>query len=333
MNRREFERLVAEMEPEIRDAFIEAVERFNTDIPIKELEAALEAGDTQRVMELIEVKRGDFSLLDIALSTALTRGSLAAVEFFRALARREGAGIVRLPVDPISQRATVWLRDRSYRFDEHINETQRSAVRSVLAKMASEGRPASSVARDLVGRVNRSTGLREGGILGLTEAQVGYAESAFDELRSGDPAKLRRYLSRRMRDKRGDQLVLRAIKEKKPLGGRLAKNLVAFYRERLLYQRGIGIATNEVRAAVHEARYQVRQSMIESGVVRGFELTWYSRFLQTTRDSHAAMDKMTARHGELFRGILAYPGDTTHGAPPGETINCVCYMSEKPEWA
>ena len=59
-------------------------------------------------------------------------------------------------------------------------------------------------------------------------------------------------------------------------------------------------------------------------VVRAWDSTGDAR----TRETHAAADGQVVGQGEAFNvggALLMFPGDTSLGAPAGETINCRCY--------
>lgn len=62
--------------------------------------------------------------------------------------------------------------------------------------------------------------------------------------------------------------------------------------------------------------------------------TWHTTGGWNVRDSHRAMDGKTVEDGELFRvprddggeDLMEFPGDSTHGASPGNVVNCHCMV-------
>ena len=217
---------------------------------------------------------------------------------------------------------------------EITNDT-RELVRNTILQGVQEGQGADKIARDLVGRLNRATGKREGGLLGLTSLQAGYVGKARQQLLSGDPEQLREYLKRGRRDARFDRMVLKAIRDGKPLKQADVDKVTGRYADRLLQLRGDTIARNEVLAALHAGQAEGMQQLIDSGKVRADQITktWGATGDGRTRDSHMAMDKQSVAWGQPFVTPLGYkmqhPQDTSLGAPPSETIQCRCFMQVK----
>lgn len=203
-------------------------------------------------------------------------------------------------------------------------------ARGAIRKGIEDGRNPRSVALDLVGRINPATKAREGGFIGLTRAQQGYAENARDELRQLDRA----YLDRGLRDKRFDRSVLAAIKAGKPLSETEITRIVGRYSDRLLEFRGDAIARTESLNALRAGRHEGHLQVLDSGKVQNdqIERVWDTTIDGRQRDDHAAMNGQTVMG--LFEPFTApdgsrlmFPGDTSLGAGADQVINCRCFAS------
>ncbi len=84
--------------------------------------------------------------------------------------------------------------------------------------------------------------------------------------------------------------------------------------------------TERTRIQSH-ARHMAMQEAADDGV--NVVAEWSTRMVRS-RESHVQLDGVRIPQGELFTTIngakLAYPGDTSHGAPAHETINCFCVL-------
>lgn len=330
MDKKTFARLLKDAEPAVQREFIEAIQRAATGIRLKDVEAAIAANDDAALISLFALDRGDFARYERALFDAFAAAGDAAMTSHMALAAGQGANIGRVVFDASNPVATTWLRERSSLLIREIEDQQREVIRDTLTATTREGRSTSRVALDMVGRVNRSTGRREGGVLGLTRAQAGYAQSAYDELTSGDPAVMRGYLDRKLRDRRFDGLVRKAIEDGKPIAGTKADEMVRNYRNRLLNKRGETVARTETIAAMNEAEQDSLRQLTERGIVddQDMEHEWDASEDADTRDSHAAMDGQRQPHGQPFvsglGNLMMYPGDRSLGAPAEDVIACRC---------
>ena len=184
--------------------------------------------------------------------------------------------------------------------------------------------------------MNRATGLREGGILGLTSGQTDAVIRARAELLSGDPAQLRNYLTRARRDQRYDRLVFKAIREGRSVAKADVDRIAGRYKDRLLAYRGEVIARNETLAGLQSGKMEGMQQLIDSGKVRASQVTkvWRATGDSRTRDSHMALNGAEAGWGQPFVSPLTgarmqYPHDASMGAPASELIQCRCYMETK----
>lgn len=210
-----------------------------------------------------------------------------------------------------------------------IVDDQREAIRAVIEGGIEAGRGPRQTALDIVGRVNKATGKREGGIVGLNAPQAKAWLKAGDELDALDPA----YFERKLRDKRFDPMVKRAIAEGKPLSKADRERVLNRYSDRLLKHRGDMIARTETIASLNAGRAEGMQQLIDAGNVTADQVVrvWDSTGADgRTRDSHLAMEGQRRAMNEPFVTPTGYrlmqPGDSSLGAPGSETINCRCVL-------
>jgi len=217
-----------------------------------------------------------------------------------------------------------------------IIDDTKTAVRTVLEAGSIDGHGPRHTALEITGRINRVTGRREGGILGLAWNQTEYVISARRELESGDPKLLNRYLQRARRDKKFDAMVKRAIKSGRPLSAADVDKITGRYKDRLLALRGETIARNETLAALNSGKQEGIQQLISSGKIPASAVTkkWRATGDDRTRDSHLAMNNQDVRFDEPFvspvtGARMMHPHDLSMGAPPSETIQCRCFYEIK----
>ena len=204
-------------------------------------------------------------------------------------------------------------------------------MRNFIRAGIESGAGPAKVAREIVGTMNRATGQRVGGILGLNAQQTDYAISARAEL--SNPATMENYFSRERRDRRFDGIVRKAMADGKPVSAADTDRIVQRYKDRLLQLRGETIARTEAITALRAGRHEAYQQLVESGKVQAKQIirTWRSAHDSRTRLDHLTLDKtdirgldqpFTAPDGSL----MAYPGDTSMGASARETIQCRCHL-------
>lgn len=185
------------------------------------------------------------------------------------------------------------------------------------------------MALDLVGRINRATQRREGGIVGLTSQQAGYVINARKQIEALDAG----YFDRKLRDKRFDRTVAKSIRDGKPLARADIDRITARYADRLLAHRGEVIGRTEAIAALHAGQFEAARQLVESGKVRADQITkvWDATGDARTRPSHAAMDGQAVGLNEAFTTPGGYrmmhPHDASLGAPADEIIQCRCFMA------
>lgn len=222
------------------------------------------------------------------------------------------------------------MRQSAGELIEGIQRETLEGAQAFLEAGLAEGRNPTTLARDLVGKLDRQ-GVRKGGILGLNSVQTDALIRARSELLSGDPGQMRNYLRRKRRDRRFDTLVKRAIRDGKKLASADVQRLSDRYKARLLKLRADTIARTETITAMRAGRYEGYKQLVDSGQVADSDIkrTWDS-----TGDARTRLDHLTMEGQELIGmdsaytapdgSRMLYPGDTSLGASADQTIMCRC---------
>lgn len=175
-------------------------------------------------------------------------------------------------------------------------------------------------------------------MIGLTSQQAQWLENARTELASGDPARMRAYLERKLRDRRFDRTVMKALREGKPVSPVDVTKIVSRYSDRLLEYRGKTIALTESLTALSVSQDEASRQLIEASGLRSDQIVkrWISRLDGHTRDTHVSMDGQKASLDEVFvspsGARMRYPRDSSLGAPADEIVRCRCVVSNSVVW-
>jgi hypothetical protein len=323
--KRLFRELAAKYGQEVAQAFMTAIRDLTRQVEIQKLLLALERRDLDAAMQALHIDRAAFQPLEAKLVEAFTAGGQGAV------ASMPAAVSIGFRFDPGNQRAAAIIRETAATLITRLTQGEIDQARAFLADGMARGAGSRSMALDLVGRISRATGNREGGLIGLSSPYRDYVATARAELASTDPAQLRNYLTRNQRDRRYDRAVARAIETGKPVPPETARTAVTRYSARLVRLRGEVIARTEGLPTIRAAKHEAFQQLVDDGrvevmdIVRGWSTTEDGR----QRDTHDAMNgqevrgldmPFTSPSGAQFR----WPGDTSLGAPAAEVIACRC---------
>lgn len=316
--------LLDKFEPRLKDAFLAAIREIVSKARIAEIVRSLERGEIQGAVEALYVDEAAFRIFEREIGHAFETGGISTIEGLGELRDpRGGRFVVRFNVR--NPRAEAWLSEHSSFLVTRIAEEQRIVVRQHLVSGMEAGRNPRSVALDVVGRINRTTGRREGGVVGLSHAQEDAVRRARRDLQNGNYGD---YLSRTRRDKRFDRTIQRAIKEGKPLTGDQITKIVNRYADSLLKLRGETISRTEALASLHAAQYEALRQLVDTGKVTASQVrrVWDSASDFRVRPSHRAADGQSVGLDEDFvmpsGARMRYPGDPRGG--PAEVVNCRC---------
>ncbi len=323
-----FDALAQRYGREVAAAFLAAVESIRAGAEIQRVAAAIEAGQIEEALNALNIDAAAYEDMLNAIRNAQTEGGKAAIEDFPKRQANGSALVVRF--SGRNPAAEQWLRDHSSQLITRITEDQRAAARSSLRDSLEAGVNPRTAALRIVGTLNRATGKREGGILGLSGPQEGYVRNARAELASGDPTALRAYLGRKQRDKRFDRTIERAIREETAPPAATIRKAILAYESRLLKLRGDTIGRVEALSALQAAKHEAYRQAIESGQVAesAVRKVWRSAGDFRVRHTHRALNGDSVAFREPFvtpsGARMRYPLDTSLGAGAGEIVNCRC---------
>lgn len=335
--------MIDRLEPTVRRAFLESINRITSDVQLSLLEDAIAKRDMPRVFRLLNLRSEYFEPLDRALTAAYQGAGDAVMAGLMDEAARAGYRITG-QFSSRNLRAEGWLRRQSSQLITEITEDQRDTVRVLMEAATRQGSAPRSTALDLVGRINRKTGVREGGAIGLRSDQVARGERVREILTTNprdyfikDRATGEWKPRYKGTDRRFDRKVAKAIREDRTLSKVDAEKVVRKYRATMLRQRGETIARTELLGSVHAAQEEGLSQLVDDSKVdrENIMTEWDSSEDSDTRDSHRAADGQKRQKGEPFDvgGYqMLHPGDRSLGAPAEEIINCRCYRRTRIDW-
>lgn len=331
--RKELEGLLDRFIPKIRDAFQIAISDVVDNTILKDMIAAIKANQINAVFKLLGFSEAALRPLTSAIEDAFETGGIFVGRTFpKILNTPDGRMIFRFNVR--NERAETWLRDNSSTLITRLETEAMNNVRNTLQSGLSDGRNPRKVALDIIGHVNRSTGKREGGIIGLSENQESWVRSTRNKLVNLDS----RYFDSELRDKRFDRTVAAAIRDGKPLPVETVDKLMTRYKANALKYRATQIARTETLQSLNRADYEAHKQLIDTGAVRASAIRreWDSAGDLRVRNSHRKMDGQRVGMEEAFVAPsgdrLLHPGDTSLGAKAREIVACRCRVKTVIDW-
>lgn len=320
--------LLDDLSPSVRDAFVEAIEDIKSEAQIAVIAEYIKSGDIDGAIDALNLDTAFFAPLYASMAAVYMQGGRAGLAQLPPIPEPNGPGRVVIRFDGRNPRAEAWIKDYSSRLVVEIVEDQVQGLRRVIRDGMEAGNNPRTTALDIVGRINRATGRREGGIVGLTSQQMSWVQNARAELESGDPARMESYFGRRARDKRFDRTVRKAIDKGERIAAADVRRIVERYEMKLLKYRGDVIGRTETLRSLNAAKHEGLMQLVERGKVRADQIkrVWDATGDSRTRDSHRAMEGQTVDLDQPFTtpsGFkMMWPGDPN--GPPEESIQCRC---------
>lgn len=326
------EQIAADWEPQIRLAWIEAINSITSRIVLKRIVEQLERRDIAGAINELGIEDGVFARFEQSLVQAYHSGGIATVDRMPALRDPSGSrvhfswGVRNLPAEQA-------MRDHAARLVTGIVTEARDGIRDVLTENLSRGQSPYDAGRLIAGRVNRVNGQREGGLVGLSRPQMETVARIERAMREGDPDLMRRYLGLKLRDKRLDRTVLKAIREGRALSPEEAERVTRLYANKALKYRSEAIARHETMQALDRSRDDAFRQQIADGKLLASDIvkTWKHTPRERARLQHIAMNGQSVQFDQPFVAPdgtqLKYPRDPD--APVSHTLNCFCRAEYK----
>lgn len=319
--------------PEIRAAFLGAIQDIVDRAILKDIIDAIEIGDVNAAFKATGLSDAALRPVTAMLERAFeTGGVMVAGSFPKRLATPSGNAIFRFDVR--NSRAEAWLRDEGGKLITNIRNDAMSAVQNALQDGMVHGLNSKNVALDIVGRIDPTTQRRSGGLVGLTNQQQNYVINARHDLQGLDA----RYFTRERRDKRFDTVVRKAIVTNTPLPADTITKITNRYSDNLLKLRGETIGRTEANTALNQSQYEAMKQAADIGAIdkSATQKIWDSSGDARTRKDHLKMEGQTVGFDEPFTAPdgsrLMYPHDTSLGAPARQVINCRCRVKWAIDW-
>jgi hypothetical protein len=315
----------------VADAFFKAIDDIRKAASLQAVTAAIEAGDIEGALDALDIDPAAFNDMLDRIKDAQTAGGNYSTETMPK--RRPDGTAFTVRWDGRAVEAESWMRQHAADLVTHTTQDMREAARQSLVASLERGDNPKRAGLELVGRINRVTGKRTGGTLGLSVPQEEYVRRAREELASTSPDFMSNYLGRKRRDRRFDRSVAKAIREGKPVPPEIAAKAITAYSNRLLQLRGETIGRHEAFAALSAGRQQAYEQAVASGKITAAAVTKSWRHLSSLdyRPDHRLMNGKGVGLMESFvlpdGTTMLYPHDSS--APIKHTVGCRCQADYK----
>lgn len=330
-----FDALLVRHDKSIAEAFLDAINDLRAGVDLTSVIQAISRNDLAGAMEALHLDPAAMQPLRQAIQQAYLDGGQFGAGQIQKSAVRAGLRLT-FRFDAGAPRAAELARNQTDRLIQYFLQDEAQGITEAISAGLNAGKNPLTVGLDIVGRVNRVTGKRENGLIGLSSQQMQYVRSAQTELASGDPELLRNYLGRALRNKKYDSVVLRAIDEGGGIPASTIQSASRDYANRSLRYRGELIAKQETFAALATARQESYQQLIDKGLAAQQDVTkkWRHFPSEHPRMQHIAMNGKTVGIAESFvlpdGTLMLFPHDPS--APISQTAGCHCMADMSIDW-
>jgi len=151
------------LEPKLRRAFLDAIGDIRKAVDPSAIARLIEAGDIEAAIKAMRFEPSLFGPIDRTLEEAYRDAGIAALAALPVIRDPNLGGRFVIGFDGRHPRAELWARQMSSRLITEIVDDQRNMAREQIQAGVTAGRSPITTALDIVGRINKATGQREGG--------------------------------------------------------------------------------------------------------------------------------------------------------------------------
>lgn len=302
-------RLIDKLAPSMQKAFLIAINDVKVSLgTITNIERLILSGQLLEAHSLA-VESASGHMIEAQTAMYIVAGKAGAGVISKALK-------VAVRFDQVNERAVTAIRQNKFELIREFTEEQRLTAQQALIEGTTRGLNPRQQARHFRDSV------------GLTTRQQQHVSNYHTSLLARHSSALQR----KLRDKRFDSTVQRAIDTDEPLTNAQIKRMVGRYREKYIKYRSEVIARTEALRGVHQGTEEAYRQAIESGSLDPTKLKrkWVAKLDGRERDSHHHLNGTIRNFGQVFEGKygdLRFPGDPK--APGVETIQCRCSLATR----
>lgn len=319
-----------EWQQELAREWLDAVNSITSAVVLRDLVAEIERGNIDRAIALLNITPDRFARFEAGILSAYHQGGIATVGGMPSLRSPDGNRVVfgwgmrNTPGEQI-------LRNHAASLVDGLVGEQLTNVRAVLVDGLARGQNPRQTALGLVGKINRRTGFREGGMIGLTPSSVQTLDKIYAGLRGGDAQAMRDYLGYALRDKRFDGHVRRALEQGGTVPADAVDRIVTGYSNRALKYRADNLALTETNIALTQAKMDAFTQQIHAGKLDAQDVvkTWGRSISKEKRADHLAMVGQSVPFDQMFMlpDGTQCTGPHDPNLPAHHLVGCKC-MSE-----
>jgi len=288
----------------LQQALIDAVGVASGSISLQELTKAIEAGNTNAILDIIT---GSLSRALAGQGLAAGKASLQdAAQMIFSSAAKTAVGEMpasistALSMNLMNQNAVSFLDKYTFDTIRGITNDTRGALTQVLTRAFSEGGSPEEIAREM----------RQ--MIGLTAAQDTAIANYRRALESGTSSGLKDALARSLRDGRYDRSLLRAIQTGQGMSADKIDKLTERYRARYLQYRANAIARTESIRVANAGQMEAWRQAREQGLLDGAEREWQAAGDDRDCEVCDGLDGEVVGFDEPFSTGVMHPPQHTH---------------------